>query len=265
MCRLYGLRATHATTPSCELIEAQNSLLRQAVEDERGQSNPHGWGFAERLEDGSLDYERQAEPASESESFRREVMDTPAIATIAHVRRATVGEPRLENTHPFVADNAALAHNGHIGEFEEVRTRMRLAMNTQWRDGIQGSTDSEHIFALLMSRLEARTQAAMLDTLSSTISDIQGWASDQGADAALNLLWLVDDQLIGSKVGRSLYYTERDHGYECPICGRTHGLDTPDYQAVVVASEQITQEGWREVPEDNLWWVEDWKFTTSEI
>ncbi len=124
MCRLYALRASHATTPSCELIDAQNSLLNQSIKDGRGFENPHGWGIAELLPDGTLDCDRQPHPADESEAYRREATDTPALATIAHIRRATVGEPRLENTHPFLAEGGILAHNGHIGDFDAIRPLM---------------------------------------------------------------------------------------------------------------------------------------------
>lgn len=266
MCRLYALRATHPTIPTCELLKAQNSLFKQAGGDERGWANPHGWGIVDRLADGSMDYDREPKPADQSEEYRREATETPAIATIAHIRRATVGEPKLENTHPFVGENAALAHNGHIGAFEEVGAHMRTEMKPKWRDAIQGSTDSEHVFALLMSRLPERTPSAMVDTMVRTIRDIAQWTDERGTECTLNLMWLVDDHLIGSRFHRTLHYSLRDHAYRCPECGESHGPDVPTYRAVVLASEPITAEHWHEVPDEVVWSIDpEWQLVTRSV
>ncbi len=45
MCRLYGFRSNFPRKVECELIRAQNSLITQSLKDERGTSNPHGWGL----------------------------------------------------------------------------------------------------------------------------------------------------------------------------------------------------------------------------
>lgn len=266
MCRLYAMRASHPTVPSCGLLDAQNSLFHQATHDERGMSNPDGWGIVDRLADGSMDYDREAKPADQSEEYRREATETPAIATIAHIRRATVGEPKLVNTHPFVGDDAALAHNGHVGAFEEVGAHMRTEMTKRWRESIQGDTDSEHIFALLMSRLPARTPAAMAATMARTIRDLAQWTGERRADCALNLVWLVDDHLMGSRFHRSLHYATRDHAHRCPVCGKSHGPDDASYRAVVVASEPITEEPWRDVPDESIWMIDpEWRLFTRSI
>ena len=59
-----------------------------------------------------------------------------------HVRRATMGELRLENTHPFCLGNYTLGHNGTILRYP------RLLEPDMSRP--EGDTDSEHLFNLLM-------------------------------------------------------------------------------------------------------------------
>lgn len=259
MCRLYGLRATHPTTPTCELVDAQNSLLEQSVEDARGLSNLDGWGMGHVLPDGSLDCERQIDPANDSEGYRHRASEIESICVVAHVRRATVGRPRLANTHPFRHDGALLVHNGHIGAFDRVRPRLLEAMGERWAGSIEGETDSEHLFGLLMSRLEERGEPpAMADVLARTVTETRTWCEEEGASAALNVIWIAGGAMAGSRLGRELHYVERDQAYKCPVCGHHHGPeDAEEYRAVVVASERITDEAWREVDDGSVWWIDE--------
>lgn len=252
MCRLYGLRSTHQTRVGCELIDAQNSLIRQSVEDERGLSNPHGWGLG-YWRDGSVSCERQVGPASQSEAFRRYAAQMQARTMLAHVRRATVGKPKLVNTHPFLADDGMLAHNGHIDHFEKVRERMLAELPTEFEEQILGDTDSEHFFQLLRYRQAEQPGLESRHIIHEAIRDVHSWAReiDSRAEVALNVLWTEGRNLAGARFGRGLYYVERDEPRRCPVCGQLHSEPAPDdpYFTVELASEPITPEEWREVPE----------------
>jgi predicted glutamine amidotransferase len=65
------------------------------------------------------------------------------------------------------------------------------------------------------------------------------------------------EQLVGSRLGRTLYYVERQGVHDCEICGFPHIHHNPRraYRAVVVASEPISHEEWREVPERSVYRV----------
>lgn len=286
MCRLYGFRATHSTRVDCELVEAQNSLLRQSRRDERGLDNPDGWGLG-TVRDGQLNCEREVGPAYQSEEYRRDAARVEATTVLAHVRRATVGGPREENTHPFRREGAMLVHNGHVPAFDRVRPRILEQMAPELERGIRGTTDSEHVFHLLLSRLRDRVEPApdrevreadpgsdvMRDVLRETIADLTGWCDaavpeadevPRGPDGhrldrmALNLLWTVGERLAGSRVGRSLWYVEREGGHRCEVCGDRHPDPEPaGYRSVVVASERITGEDWKQVPESSVFYVDD--------
>jgi glutamine amidotransferase len=281
VCRLFGFRATHPTKIECGLIQAQNSLVRQSRRDARGLDNPDGWGLGLVL-DGRVRCEHQVEPAYESEEFRRDASDAEATTALAHVRRATVGEPRLENTHPFRRDGSMLAHNGHLPGFGQIRPRLLEAMAPDLRRALRGDTDSEHVFHLLLTRLRERAAgegddgrprpAEMRSVLGETVRHLEarcdgleagGEGVERGPDGhrldrlAMNLLWTVGSDLAGTRFGRTLWYVEREGARRCSVCGELHPDPEPEgYRAVVLASERITDEDWREVPEGSAFHVD---------
>lgn len=260
MCRLYGLRASHPTKVACELVEAQNALIRQAEEDERGLVNDDGWGIGV-IRDGRARCEREVAPADESAEYREEASREAGTTVVAHVRRATVGEPALANTHPFRDGNALLAHNGHVGGFDAARERMLAEMRPVDREAIRGTTDSEHVFRLLQSRAARAPETPLRKILDRTVRDVAVWSreADPESELALNLLWARGDELVGSRLGRSLWYVERDGPHRCEVCGEVHpeAADGESYRAVAVASERITGEAWREVPEASVFEIDD--------
>lgn len=270
MCRLYGFRASHPSELECDLIEAQNSLVRQSQKDERGLENPDGWGVG-LVQGGRVSCEREVGPAHESEEYRRDAMDARATTVLAHVRRATVGEPAPENTHPFRHGDAVLVHNGHVGAFEQVRPRMLEAMSPELAESVAGSTDSEHFFHLLLTRWgelggspEDPDPGLMRRAVKASVEDVLRWHGEASPppedprerEVALNVLWAVGDTLAGSRLGRSLWYVERDGRHRCGVCGNLHPDPAPeDYRAAVLASERITDESWTEVPEGSAFCV----------
>jgi len=199
---------------------------------------------------------RQTGPAFESPEFRKAAMGAFTAEMIAHVRRATIGGAALKNTHPFAYGREALAHNGHIGSFERVRAGMLENMSPAHTRAIEGDTDSEHFFHLLLSRAEREPEASRGDILCRTIQDVEGRVSglarpEMEDEVALNVLWLTPGELTGSRHGRTLWVVERHRPHVCEVHGIPH-VSPPagdEYRAVVVASDPITGEEWKEIPD----------------
>jgi hypothetical protein len=72
---------------------------------------------------------------------------------VGHVRDATVGGQRTENTHPFRLRNWVFCHSGTIDRFPEVKEDMLRSVPDFIRRNIRGRTDSEHLFHLFLSFL----------------------------------------------------------------------------------------------------------------
>ncbi len=261
MCRLYGFRATEPTKVECTLVHAQNALMAQSRSDLAGVSHAHGWGVSTYEDEGDGPHvERQAWAAYHGEHFQRAAARIYAESVVAHVRRATVGPARVENTHPFVHERWTFAHNGTAPHFDKLRDRLLAATAPSHRAAIRGETDSEHLFRYALTLLDAGEAAELRDIVARVVRDVLAWAREIApeARAGLNLMLTDGETLAGSRLGRPLVYVARDGVYDCEICGFPHIHHDPrtDYRAVVVASEPITHEAWREVPEASVWTVD---------
>lgn len=256
MCRFYGLRASAPTAVECCLARARNSLLTQSRRDLQGFENADGWGIA-TYEDGTVRIRRDAAAAHISEEFRAAAADTAAPTVLAHVRRATVGAMVMQNTHPFSWGRWAFVHNGTVPYFEELRRRMLARMSPEHRDAIRGSTDSEHIFHMVLSAREANPGLPLLTALEGTLRRVARWCNELGPATRLGLNVLLTDgrAMVGSRWQRTLSYLERERLADCDVCGLRHASCEPPeaYRAVVIASEPTTDELWQEVPERSVY------------
>jgi glutamine amidotransferase len=282
MCRLYALQATHSTRAECELLDAQNALIDQSRRDARGLSNPHGWGMAS-LNGRRARCFRQVEPASSSETYREAALRLEGDTLLGHVRRATVGDPAHENTHPFRHEDAFLIHNGHVPAFDAVRPRLLDRLSEERRRSIEGTTDSEHVFALLLQLRAEQPETPLHDVTRQAVQHLQRWCEAVPAEVhtdvtdvpfddldavddailhrtlALNLLWTDGTWIGGARLNRSLCALRRTAAYTCPVCGEDH-TDAPAdqrYRATVLASERITDEDWQPVPNGSVFHVGD--------
>jgi glutamine amidotransferase len=252
MCRMYGFHATEATRVECSLVHAQNALLVQSRRDSYGESHADGWGVA-TFENGRPRLEKRALPAFADERFSRAAARAYARTVVAHVRAATVGPPCPENTHPFRSGRWVFAHNGTLGRFEGIRPRLLAAMSVRHRAALRGVTDSECLFRFLMSLRERHADTDSLSVLCEALGLAAAWdvEGEDDPELGLNVLWTDGESLLGARWGRPFWYLERDGIHDCEVCGFPHIRHEPGrrYRAFVVASEPLTREGWREVPD----------------
>jgi len=256
MCRLYGFCANEPTKVECTLVHAQNALIAQSKSDLSGMSHSHGWGVV--TYDGEEPrLERQAWAAYHGEHFQRAASRVYAELVIAHVRRATVGSPDIDNTHPFISGKWAFAHNGTVTNFDRVKEKLLDEIAPDLRRQIKGQTDSEHVFYYALTLIEKEGAGNLEDIIVRVVRDVEAWSLevDPRAKPGLNIMLTDGDRIAGSRLGRTLHYIERDGVYDCEICGFPHIHHEPSkhYKALVVASEPLTHEKWLEIPDRSVW------------
>jgi glutamine amidotransferase len=260
MCRLYAFTANEPTRVECSLVHAQNALMEQSRGDMEGLVHGHGWGVAD-FPDGVPMVEKQTWAAYHGEHFRKTAARVYAKTVVAHVRRATVGEPSIQNTHPFHNGRWIFAHNGTVPNFSRVRDLMLEHIDHFYLDEIHGTTDSEHVFYYLLTLWRHNPDMPMLNLVRDGLAQIVKWSREIDPDARIGLnIVLTDGQtMVGSRLGRTLWHLERERIFDCPICGRPHVHHEvgAEYRAVEIASEAITDENWQEMPDGTVYEVDE--------
>jgi glutamine amidotransferase len=130
------------------VLELNTNVLR--VKREPG--DPLGWGIGfyqageVLLRRRPIDERQVIDLAEAAESVRTDVL-------IGHVRHASVGALRTENTHPFRYRTWLFAQTGTIDGFDRLRERLLESMPEFLRRNVRGETDSELFFYLFLSFL----------------------------------------------------------------------------------------------------------------
>ena len=278
MCRLYGYFSEQPTRVECGLVCAQNSLMNQSEHDKRGLPNPDGWGVA-YFSNGVPHVKKRVLSAARDEQYRVTADEIYTRSLVAHVRSATVGGVRIENVHPFFVGRWVFAHNGTVPGFDAIEHRFAEDTPGWLLAERRGSTDSEMCFVWLLGRLErAHPGATLLGAPSSVVAavlrhgvrQILSWCGETRPDINPSLNFVLTDgqMLLAARCGRTLYSLEREDLHACELCGschcpvcsvrdeHSHG-DRVSCRAIVVASEPITTERWREIDEGVVLCVDD--------
>jgi len=107
-------------------------------------NNTDGTGAAWIDENGNFIVEKYPKSLTKILRRRRFLDHMPHNGwTIAHLRAASVGDNKFQNTHPFIAGKWAVCHNGSFSEHKIVR----LALSNKIK--FEGETDSEAAAHLL--------------------------------------------------------------------------------------------------------------------
>lgn len=145
------------------LYASDNSLIRQTHDPKMLRMlNLAGcgvlaWDPTSRLPEEPLAYHSVTLPVFDRNLFAMSDK-IAATAVIAHVRgvplssQSTVGE---QNLHPFRFPGVrlAMAHNGGLAHFERMRFALARHFRPEVGAHIRGNTDSEWVYALLLSQL----------------------------------------------------------------------------------------------------------------
>jgi glutamine amidotransferase len=250
MCRLLGIVSSEPTEFRLVLREAPRSLAALSRE------HRDGWGLAIwddgnewRLEKGTL-------CAHEDDEFHRLAVGMRGEQLVAHVRQRTVGHTKLENTHPFRSGRWVFAHNGTIKDLPFLREGVSPARHAE----IRGETDSELLFAWLLTRLDEAgvTDVEPGEATDRVVRDAVRVMRAKPDFGAFNFLLADGATTYAHRFGRSLYLLERnpqDAVRSSRVSRSGVIVETPWSQrrfAVLVASERLTDEPWEELAEGML-------------
>ena len=208
-----------------------------------------------------------------------------ATCVLAHVRGVhfnTEGIISQQNIHPFQFPGCrvALAHNGDLDRMREMKPALLEHVRPEFARMIEGTTDSEWIYALLVSNLEdpGRDLAAdeIAQALNKTLAVLRQVREKLGIVnwSPVNLFITTGRQLVAVRYCfdfgcyrtdnpalvpeasfnyHSLWYTSgREYGYHDEEWKMVGGADTAN--SIMIASEPLTRDisTWLEVPEYSM-------------
>ncbi|WP_239112349.1 ergothioneine biosynthesis protein EgtC [Halomicronema sp. CCY15110] len=163
---------------------------------------------------------------------------------LAYVRSATPGQGvDISNCQPFQSGNLLFTHNGYIKNFRETLYRpMRQLMSDRVYAAIQGNTDSEHIWGLVLTALSAPSPPSLVSALGIALGQLLALAQKYDTPVAANVLISDGQTLIGSRVA--------SHGRAPSLYWLSNNLQLPN--AVTVASEPLFAAPWERLKEHSL-------------
>jgi len=184
---------------AARVLASEAEALRARTKDA-----PLGWGIG-FYQGGEVLMRRR--PIDE----RREInvaglaADVRADLVVGHVRHATVGALRTENSHPFRYRQWLFAQTGTVPDFEHVRDRLVASLPDFLRGGIRGDTDAEVVFHVFLSFLHDAARLSngevepslIREAIRSSLAVIDGMIAEVGPGSSkLNLMVSNGDRLV---------------------------------------------------------------------
>ncbi|HTQ02213.1 MAG TPA: class II glutamine amidotransferase [Polyangiaceae bacterium] len=147
MARMFGFIGNRADLGALVLASSADVLKERRAPDQ-----PLGWGIG-FYQAGEVLLRRRPLDDREVIDLAEAADDVRADVLLGHVRLASVGALRTENTHPFRYRSWLWAQTGTIAGFSHLRERLLEAQPEFLRRNVRGETDSELFFYLFLSFL----------------------------------------------------------------------------------------------------------------
>jgi predicted glutamine amidotransferase len=261
MCRFVAYLGTPLKLEDL-LYHPTNSLINQSYKAKERPEPLNGDGFGIGWYENSLDPEPCVQtyvtPAWSNRNLFRLSRKVAAPCIFAHVRAASPNMFVMEaNVHPFKYQNLLFMHNGSVGQFEKIKRPLRAALKDEFYGFIQGTTDSEHAFALFLNNLENPVKKTSVNEIRNavvkTIRQLDEWtrAADIKEPSYYNFAVTNGAEMVVSRyssvpenINASLHYSRGKHFSLLPNgeYDMRNIAENEPAAAVIVSSEILTND-----------------------
>lgn len=256
---MFAVRASHVVDAFQELRSARHSLYAQSRCDLTRRDHSDGWGLVSYHGD-NVRWHREAEAAYLDARFEAAIRQSLSKTIVAHVRRASRGERRQANCHPFIYGRWTFAHNGTLTAVDQLRESLSREVSKRLRKNIVGETDSELIFYWLLQRLvdsgaivgnKCIRLTRMRSTIAAGLLELEQRnaeaesSTDADRVARLNFILTNGTVLVGTRFRNSLFRffgtSDRERGHP--------------RQWIAIASEPTDSRRWKEITDGSVFSV----------
>ena len=270
------------------LFDPDNSLVRQSYRPRMMNTflNLAGFGMkawdpASLRPDDPFSYRATTLPSFDR-NLRFLAAKVAPTCVVAHVRGVTYSDEAVvaeTNLHPFHFPGArvVLAHNGHLREFRRMRYALVEHVRPELAQRIEGTTDSEWIYALVLSQLDdpfgLPETGELADAVAAALRILRALRVERGIDTSspVNLCVSTGRNLVATRFSFDYgWYPPEDEMLETDLpyvslwyaVGGAFAETGPGWamtgddppRSVIIASEPLTVDhaGWLEVPEYSM-------------
>jgi len=163
---------------------------------------------------------------------------------VAYVRSATPGlAVDLGNCQPFASDRLLFLHNGYIENFRHaLRRSLRHSLTPEAERWVQGSTDSEHLCALILSLRQRSPELSLARALAEAVRQIGTLAAAQSLEFTANIILSTGRQLVACRYASqaealTLYWLRDAPGFP---------------NSLILASEPLFPGNWQSAPAQSV-------------
>ncbi|MBA2702426.1 MAG: class II glutamine amidotransferase [Blastocatellia bacterium] len=241
------------------LYRPKNSLILQSYKSQERREPLNGDGFgvgwyAPTISPTPCVF-TSLTPAWNNQNLLRLSEHVKSPCFFAHVRAASPDMRVSEmNCHPFQYGRYLWMHNGTIEGFSQIKRRLRSSLPDSLYNAIEGTTDSEHAFAVFLNLLgdteRQHSASEMGQVLVNTVKELERLTAETESSAPSYYNFAVSD---GQSVAAmryvsdptvepaSLYYAA-GRKYQCAD-GVCQLVDCePREQSIVIASERLSED-----------------------
>lgn len=270
MCRFLGYVGSEILLADL-ISRPENSLIRQSYKSKERSEPLNGDGFgvgwySPEVSDEACIY-TSITPAWNNRNLLNLAEHIKSACFFAHIRAASPGMLVSEiNCHPFRHRRFLWMHNGTIEGFNSIKRRLRNSLPDRIYHAVEGTTDSEHAFAVFLNLLGEKTEkvtaADLADSLVRTIRQLEEWAGEAGIkQPSIYNFAVTDGQNIvtvryvsNPQIEPISLYFSKPGKFQC-YDGKSGIVDCCDEESgIIIASEKLTddRENWTRVAPNHV-------------
>lgn len=183
------LIGTIITKPNYSLLyQSRDAAYQPGVKSDINRNslvNGDGFGVAwynsEQIDRGACCF-KFVTPAWSNQNLQNIGDHVTSNLICAHIRGHDASSEKIsvnhENCHPFTYDKFTFVHNGSIPHFHKIKLTLLNLLSERFFQEIKGSTDSEHIFALILTILHSKQKTTLPAAPNATNSTINNTIDD---------------------------------------------------------------------------------------